>query len=399
MPRLPPQHLTVGFEWEFLIPRATGEDSHPEDDRFYVDDVDLYPRRDDSSLEHSADIFPIFTQVLGGAVPFLTSVSPFAKNKLGLEGENTQEAEIKAEAKAWDLTLAPGRPMPFSYFWNIGTDVSLEARPDEDVVGDYAYGDFSMELRSRVLAEDELYELHRVYKQLRLNLRINVNSSCSMHVHVGTGHLDFAGLQKLTTLVMYSESFLWRCCEKHRPKNEYSRGINTNSEASFLGRTQPVPANPILEALLPWCTPPNLRKIVNRVWSLPTVDLLCTELLRHSELDRCAFALRASRTSLDCTGAVVASDQTAEFRYSHSSGDPERDEKFARVCISLVKAASLEPEPFKATLLSFMAGRRWVDFLRPLDLEADVDFWTQAEQQYRHKAENPGPAPSFLPEI
>lgn len=371
-----------------MIPRATGEDSHPEDDRYYMDYVITCPKRDNISALHH--IYPAFTESLDEVVPFLLAPA---------EGDR-QAAEAKA--KEWDLTLEPGRPMPSSYFWSIGPGDSLGSRPGEDVVGNYTYDDFTMELRSRVLAEDELYELHRVYRRLRAEFRINVNSTCAAHVHVGIGHLGLPGLQRLTTLVMFAESFLWRCCERHRARSGHCPSINTASEAavSAMTRAAPPPGHPLLDALLPDNTPPNLRRIVAWVWGLHGVDDLAAQLLQHGGgRGRCAFSVRAGETSAGFTGARVAADRTAEFRYSHASGDPVRDEKFARICAALVRAASLEPAPFKATLESFMAGRSFVDFLRPLDLAADLNFWLRAEGEYIRKAANPGPLLHFLPEL
>lgn len=209
------RQLTFGLEWEFMIPQGTtGIESHPQDSRFYVKYADMLKfQREWALLEH-------IRSLLHDAVPVYV--------------DHEHLEQVAAEK---GLKLAAGRPK-CAYFWNLDTDYSLRPCAVDDVQGDYEFPrQYSLELRSRVLTEQDFDEVTAVYKLLRRHLRINLNRTCSFHCHVGTGHLDLTGYKKLVTLVVVSEPFLYRCCARHRQKSRHCRSIASSSR--FAHQTTP----------------------------------------------------------------------------------------------------------------------------------------------------------------
>lgn len=372
--------ITFGVEFEFIVPQATGVDSHPHDNRRYH--TGSY---DPNWLD---EILPIVVDCLKDVVPIV-------------EDGNYKNSLYAAQERG--ITLQPGHMLPYSYFWMVSWDGSLGPRLKEDVVGNYSYGQHLAEVSSRILKEDEFDEVALVYRHLRASLRINLNSSCSFHVHVGTGHLDLVGYQRLATLVAVCEPFLWRCCESFRRVDLWCLSISKYSKAARVPSRGP--HNPIMHSLLPSNgLPQSLLDALTGIWSATTFNELRDQLLVQWGGEDGDYYIRGSFTvrqiyEEDINGEAVPSS-TAEFRYSHASGDPERDHCFVRICIALVRAAELDAPAYKAMLASFAKGGDFSNFLDPLELQDLHAYCTAAEREYiRRGAEPPKPATEFLPRI
>lgn len=369
--------ITFGIEFEFIIPQATGIDSHPHDNRLY----------------HASIYDPDFLDMLPMVVDCLKGVVPI------VEDGDYKNSLYAAQERG--ITLQPGHALPYSYFWMTSLDGSLGPSPEEDVVGNYSYRQHTLEVSSRILREDEFDEVALVYRQLRASMRINLNSSCSLHVHVGTEHLDLVGYQRLATLVMVCEPFLWRCCESFRRDNLWCLSISKYSKAARVYRRGR--HNAMMHSFLPSNgLPQSLFDALLAIWSATTFNELRDQLLVQWGGEDGDYYIRGSFTvrqiyEEDINGEAVPSS-TAEFRYSHASGDAERDHCFVRICIALVRAAELDAPAYKAMLASFAKGGDFSNFLDPLGLQDLHAYCTAAESEYiRRGSEPPKPATEFLP--
>lgn len=377
--------ITFGVEFEFLIPQANGADSHPHDSRFY------HTKEYDGRKQDDA-IGPVIVDFLKDTVPIFK-----------LNDDNFETFHTLASERG--INLAEGAPLPYSYFWRYSYEGSLQPRPQEDVRGNYIYWPHPAEVSSRILGEHEFDEVAQVYRKLRASFRINLNSSCSFHVHVGTTHLGLVGYQKLATLVMVGEEFLWRCCEKFRRDGLWCLSISKYSKTARVPDSRP--PGPLMRALVPsGILPADLYAALRGVWAAESISGLQDELLvpfgggdddddyRH----RGAMYVR-SHYDHDVFGGACRTN-TAEFRYSHASGDPERDHCFVRICIALVRAAELDRPGYTAMIASFAKGGDFSNFLGPLNLQDLHAYCTSAEREYIRKAAQPTqPATEFLPTI
>ncbi|POS70587.1 hypothetical protein DHEL01_v211016 [Diaporthe helianthi] len=375
--------ISFGVEFEFIVPQAEGIDSHAHDGRFY--------HTEEFDPQKQGDVIgPII-------VDFLKEIVPIFKL-------NDDNYEVFHElAKERGINLAAGFPLPYSYFWRYSYEGSLQPRPDEDVKGDYNYWLHPAEVSSRILGEHEFAEVAQVYRKLRASFRINLNSSCSFHVHVGIAHLGLIGFQKLATLVMVGEDFLWRCCENFRRDGMWCLSISKHSRTAR-APDSPTPS-PMMHSLVPsGILPADLYGSLRGIWAAASVPDLQDQLLvpfgddddnyRH----RGAFAIRHHH-GFDVDGEPCPT-RTAEFRYSHASGDAERDHCFVRICIALVRAAELDGPAYTATVSSFAKGGGFSNFLGPLNLQDLYAYCTAAEREYIRKAAEPmKPATEFLRRI
>lgn len=372
--------ITFGVEFEFIVPQAAGADSHPHDRRWYHTGV-----YDPNYLD---SMCPIIVDHLKKVVPIV-------------EDHNYKTSLYAAQERG--ITLQPGHAIPYSYFWKTSFDGSIQERDKEDVIGNYTYWQHPVEVSSRVLHENEFDEVALVYRQLRASMRINLNSSCSFHVHVGTAHLDLIGYQRLVTLIMVCEPFLWRCCETFRRDGWWCLSISKYSKAARVRSRRP--SNPLTHCLIPANDlPQDLQDTLREIWSATSFSELAEQLLVQWGGDggdyyvRGAFNVRQVHEE-DVFGEPCPAS-TAEFRYSHASGDAERDHCFVRICIALVKAAEFDVPAYKAMISSFAKGGDFSNFLDPLGLQELHAYCTAAEGEYiRRGAEPPKPATEFLPRI
>lgn len=375
------RRLTFGVEFEFIVPQATHA-SHPHDYRWYD--------RGEYDLDEEGAVCRVLVDCLKNVVPIV---------------KDDERETLIHTANEREIILQPGDVVPFSHFWKTSVDGSLGPRPGEDVEGGYCYSQRLMEISSRILQEDEFNEVALVYRRLRASIRINLNSSCSFHVHVGTAHLDLIGYQKLTTLIMVCEQFLWRFCEVHRRDNPWCLEISSHSKTACL-RIGQSSLSSFARSLLPSNIPRDLVDSLRGIWAATSVDELRRQIrvqykgsLGEDFFFRGAFAIRGERLGSDIQGKPCASP-TVEFRYSHASGDPERDNSFVRVCIALVRAAEFDLGTYKATVASFARGGDFSNFLTPLGLQDLYQYCTAAEGEYiRRGANSPGPPTEFLAEI
>lgn len=372
--------ITFGVEFEFIVPQGTGDDSHPHDERYY------------HMAEYDRSYFHVMCPMIRD---HLKQVVPIVE-------DDDYKSSIYA-AKERGITLEPGRAVPYSYFWNTSFDGSVEARPDEDVVGNYSYTRHPVEISSRVLREHEFGEVALVYRQLRASVRVNLNSSCSFHVHVGTAHLDLAGYKRLVALIMVCEPFLWRCCETHRRHSLWCLSITKYSKAARVRSHRP--SDPVMHSLVPsGVLSQDLQDTLREIWSTTSFIELGEQLLVQwgGEFGdfyvRGGFNVRAINEE-DVFGGLCTTS-TAEFRYSHASGDAERDHCFVRICIALVRAAEFEVPAYKAMIASFAKGGDFSNFLDPLNFQELHGYCTAAESEYiRRGAEFPKRATEFLPKV
>lgn len=372
--------ITFGVEFEFIVPQAAGVDSHPHDERWYHT---AEPQR------NTLDVMgPLIVDRLKEFVPIV-------------EDENYKYSIYAAQERG--MTLEPGRAIPYSYFWKTSFDGSVQPRPDEDVVGNYGYNQHPVELSSRVLREDEFDEVALVYRQLRASVRVNLNSSCSFHVHVGTAHLDLLGYKRLVTLVMVCEPFLWRCCETRRRDGWWCLSVAKYSRAARVRSRRP--SNPAMHSLVPSSVlSQDLQDGLREIWSATSFTELGEQLLTQWGGEYGDYYVRGAFNVRQIDEEDVFGDlcptSTAEFRYSHASGDAERDHCFVRICIALVRAAELDAPAYKAMLASFAKGGDFSNFLGPLNLHELYAYCTAAESEYiRRGAEPQKPATEFLPKI
>lgn len=372
--------ITFGVEFEFIVPQAAGVDSHPHDERWYH--TKNYDRN------YLDAMCPIVVDFLRDTVPIVEDdcykTSLYAANERG-------------------ITLQPGRAVPYSYFWVTSFDGSVKARPEEDVVGNYNYGYYPVEVSSRVLQESEFGEVASVYRQLRASMRINLNSSCGFHVHVGTSHLDLDGYKRLATLIMVCEPFLWRCCETFRRDSWWALSISSYSKTARVRSRRP--SNPMMDSFLPsGVLADGLRDSLRGIWSATSVLGLREQLLVQWGGEDGDYYVRGAFNVREIDEEDVFGEpcrtRTAEFRYSHASGDAERDQCFVRICIALVRAAELDAPAYQAMIASFAKGGDFGNFLNPLGLQDLYAYCTAAESEYIRKgAEHPKPATEFLPKI
>lgn len=372
--------ITFGVEFEFIVPQAAGPDSHPNDDRFYQ--TKRYAQEDGDIMG------PIVVNCLKDVVPIV---------------EDDQSWTCLQLANKRGINLEHDHALPYSYFWKTSFEGSLQARPEEDVTGNYTYWQHPVEVSSRILGEHEFDEVARVYRQLRASLRINLNSSCSFHVHVGTAHLDLLGYQRLATLIMVCEPFLWRCCETFRRDGWWCLSISSYSKTARVRDQRPL--NPKMHAFIPKdVLSPSLYDSLRGIWAATSIPDLRDQLLVQRGGDcgdyygRGGFFIHKSYEA-DVYGEPCPTN-TAEFRYSHASGDAERDGRFVRICIALVRAAELDAPTYTATIASFAKGGDFSNFLDPLNLQELHGYFRAAEREYIRRGEEPSkPATEFLPRI
>lgn len=314
--------ITFGVEFEFIVPQATGVDSHPHDQRSY------HTKKYDPNYLDA--MCPIVVDCLKDTVPIV-------------EDDNYKTSLYAAQERG--ITLQPGRAIPYSYFWKTSFDGSVNSRPEEDVIGNYSYRQHSVEVSSRVLREDEFDEVALVYRQLRASMRINLNSSCSFHVHVGTSHLDLVGYKRLATLIMVCEPFLWRCCETFRRDSWWALSVSSYSKTARVRSRRP--SNPMMHSFVPSdVLPHDLQESLRGIWAATSVLGLREQLFVQWGGDEGDFYVRGAFNVREINEEDIFGEpsltSTAEFRYSHASGDAERDHCFVRICIALVRAAELE---------------------------------------------------------
>ncbi|KAG8164142.1 hypothetical protein KVR01_006060 [Diaporthe batatas] len=376
--------MKFGVEFEFIIPQAQGVDSHPEDDRFY------YTKESDPRL--GGDV--IGSVIVG----FLEDTIPIVK----LEYNNYRT--YQRLAKDLGINLSAGHALPYSHFWACSYEGSLQSRPEEDVRGNYNYWRHPAEISSRFLGEHEFDEVAQVYRKLRASMRINLNSSCSFHVHVGTTHLDLVGYQKLATLVFICEEFLWRCCESFRRDGPWCLSVSKYSQTACVP-TSRRPSPNMSSLVPPGLLSADVRRSLLGIWASPSLRDLQEQLLVPFGRDdmedfhhRGAFCIRDH--DYRDINADLCPTATVEFRYSHASGDAERDHCFVRICIALVRAAELDGPEYTAMIASFAKGGDFSNFLGPLNLQDLHAYCNAAEREYARKAAQPmEPATEFLPRI
>lgn len=380
--------LTVGIEWEFLIPQGTSpEDPHDSDERFFL----RHDWNNDRTMFHRLPglLHDVIHQHLEDVVPVVHRVP----------------RNYDAVSNHWDISREPGRPY-CQYFWEVTSDCSLVAVDGEDVPGEYRYIPASgVEIKSRVLTLGDLSEIETVYTRVRDVFRVHVNSSCSLHVHIGTPNWSLTRYKKLVTLVMVGEAFLFELCEIHRETSTYCRSIVAASRFNENLSLQRSPKAEVIAVtdLLPEGVPEHVVQTLKEAWATNSWQTLRDGLLTWGG-ERAGFALRGGETTYDAfyepRGENYAdTDRTVEFRYSHSSGDPVRDQAWIRVCAGLVQAASFDDQAFRAVLQSFVASEELENFLRPLGLANDIAFWEQKSDEYLSKALNRQPPDGFLPRI
>lgn len=377
--------ITFGIEFEFIVPQATGVDRHP-DSRFYHTSIEYRHKRDNDIMG------PVIVDLLKNVVPMIVL------------DDDTYRTYLKL-AKERGIKLAAGHPLPYSYFWRYSYEGSLQPKPAEDVAGNYNYWTHPVEVSSRTLGEHEFYEVAEVYRKLRESVRINLNSSCSFHVHVGTAHLGIIGYQKLATLMIVCEDFMWRCCQTFRRDGPWCLSISKYSKTARVP-TSSAPSQ-MMESLVPsGILPADVHSSLGGIWTAASFPDLQEQLLvpfgrAEDDIDyhhRGAFCLR-DHDEEDIYGDPCPTT-TAEFRYSHASGDAERDHCFVRVCIALVRAAELDGSAYTDIIASFAKGGDFSNFLGPLGLQELYAYWTAAEREYLRKAAQPmQPATEFLPRV
>lgn len=384
---------TFGIEWEFFIPQGISEiDSHREDTRFHVS----YSNRSKFTNPAEPATLPrAVSSFLEDLVPISADIDAYS---------------LRQVIRKRCLETHEGRPR-CSYFWAIERDLSLRSCPDEDVPGYDYLAQTSLEIHSRILTEAEFPEVRAVYRRLRNTLRINLNRTCSLHVHVGTGHLDLVGYKKLVTLLMVSERFLYRCCATHRRGSGHCRPVATESRFALEPQTHLSTSNPdpLLRELIPGGLPEALARVLGRVWGAGSVAELRHGLmipaerclisaLYGNEARRGGAAIRGEQTAGNVYGREVPADPTVEFRYSHASGDAERDERWVRICISLVHMAHVvDDNGFRRVLRSLVQTKALEAFFAVINLREDHGFWEKRAEQYTHQSKNPtGPAATFL---
>lgn len=374
--------MTFGIEFEFIVPQATGADSHPHDQRRY--------HKGEYDPGHFDVMYPIIVDCLKNFAPIV-------------QDGNYKTSLYAAQERG--ITLQADRAVPYSYFWKTDFDGSLQPRAAEDVVGNYGYWQHPVEISSRVLQEDEFDEVAQVYRQLRASMRINLNSSCSFHVHVGTAHLDLIGYQKLATLILVCEPFLWRCCEVYRRDGSSWWCLSVASYSKAARVLSKRPLNPMIQSVVPTSAlSRSLADALRAIWATTSFFELQEQLLVQWGGEggdyhvRGAFCIVQSEEE-DVFGEPCPS-RTAEFRYSHASADAERDHCFVRICIALVRAAELDVPAYRAMIASFAKGGDFHNFLDPLNLQELYAYCTAAESEYIRRAEAPSvPATEFLPRI
>jgi hypothetical protein len=148
----------------------------------------------------------------------------------------------------------------------------------------------------------------------------------------------------------------------------------------------------------------ELRDSVRGIWAATSIVELRDQLLVQWGGDcgdydvRGGFHIRQSNEE-DVYGEPCPT-ATAEFRYSHASGDAERDHCFVRICIALVKAAELNGPAYATMIASFAKGGDFSNFLDPLNLQELHTYCTAAESEYIGKGAEPAkPATEFLPKV
>lgn len=386
------RELTVGVEWEFMIPAGrTSQDPHETDGRFYI--------TPEERRQHGSNYFlrKHIATTLRDVIPIIDS------DKIGT-------STSRKVARKWNLNVDPSKPY-FNYFWALDIDYSLAPCPEDDVVGAYDFLSQTtcMEIQSRVLRESEIDEITAVWKHLRANYRINVNRSCSVHVHVGTDHFTLDNYKRLAILVMAAESFLFRACERHRKNSQWCPPVSQSS-AFAVGPYQASPRErgplpPALDALLPDRMPAYMAQTAVKIWAAADLPALRLGLMQPGDADwveRCAFAIRGDQDTQNCEAAEMPAAPTVEFRYSHASGDPVRDCAWIRMCAALVRrAAGASDAEFRDTLTLFVfPSGSWHNFLLPLGLHGEFDFWIQEEVKYINKASpSTKPPTEFMPPI
>ncbi|KAL2292560.1 hypothetical protein FJTKL_09509 [Diaporthe vaccinii] len=148
----------------------------------------------------------------------------------------------------------------------------------------------------------------------------------------------------------------------------------------------------------------GLRDSLRGIWSATSVLDLREQLLVQWGGEDGGYYVRGAFNVREIDEEDVFGEpcrtSTAEFRYSHASGDAERDQCLVRICIALVRAAELDAPAYQAMIASFAKGGDFGNFLNPLGLQDLRAYCTAAESEYiRRGAEHPKPATEFLPKI
>lgn len=400
-------NLTVGVEFEFLVAQQDGDTVLPEDDispaRWMV------TKANKKSKWPSDDVKDYIVELLEGTVPIYSA--KFVGRSV---------AWLKAKMAKFGITSLT--EFPEYAMWQITQDSSLNSIPSEDPSG-YNFKQTKMELVSRVLYEDNLGEVERVYRRMRESMRIHVNSSCGLHVHVGIPHLSLLEIKKLITLLVSLEPFLFHLVAPHRTENIYNCPLTVHSNAyadesdgyEYDGDedVEPRARNEGNLEMNSWLPPtglpsPTLR-MFRRIWNSTTLDHIRNEMYVHDPSPREAMAscvlLRGDKSSEDSDGNRRSSDMTIEFRYREATGNPIVDSRWVMVCTAIVRCAQMPQTEFIQLIRTAEeanvklgwepSSRAFATLLGALGLEASVSFWQDTYRQYRDMLSNP-PVPAIL---
>lgn len=351
--------LTIGVEFEFLVPR---EDIHVSD----------RPQRYFISLQEQTTL--LMRSIVWPAQLHIKN----ALNKAGIRAHILSEDPI------------PGETLQDVYsMWIISQERSLEYDPGSDsdeslysvyspdkedfrMVDDFAL--VGLEVSSRKLPANEFgfREIERVLHTLRSTTLMHINDKCGLHIHVDANSLSLTEKKDFVCLYMMVESTLFQfCAPQRRGVDGYSQPVTKASKVAMVARNEcERTGKKFLEGLSQ-----ELHQLLHRARNHAGLQ----ERLLEENKTRCTLALK------HVGGNPDDERYTFEFRQLQGSLDPELVRHWAQVCVALVFAArglDSVDDSSRARVydLFYRIGNSedinaWRELLVILDLEDAIEFW------------------------
>ncbi len=391
-------NLLVGFELEFLMPYGD-KDFHGSDPRWWLfPESDPKWRSPDELTSHTACCpFPYTEDTYKPLMPIQEQIFRAFHN-----------AGIAVLPRfMWDQKEVLARVEEQGGKWmdNVGTRYQA-VRVDSDVTcegrryhgNSYPTSQYEwagLEVQTRVMPASDILEprtdseLDRICQILRGKFRTQVNDRCGVHVNVGCDAPRGMGrlqMNKAIALYWIIEPILYEVIAPHRSRSEHSFRISHDSvlaasrfnvpERSEIGDLGAVlhEETQAMRDCIPDCIQNlpgwNERMSIARIFAAKDIQLFEDLLLSASN--------NIWRGGLACRSR--GGKNVLEFRQLEGSLDPGLVKLWARVCLVVVTAASLDASSFKGLMqkvytkvLDNRYNRRkygWQELLRDLGASA-----------------------------
>ena len=395
-------NLLVGFELEFLMPRGDKE-HHDSDPRWWLfpESSPKWRSADELASHTTCCPFPYTEEMYQPLLPIQEQIFQAFHNAgiavlprfMWVQKEVLERVE--QQGGKWMDNVATRYQAA-----RVDSDVTCEGRRyhgNSYPTSQYEWA--GLEVQTRVMPASDILEprtdseLDRMCQILRAKFRTQVNERCGVHVNVGCDAPRGMGrlqMNKAIALYWIIEPILYEVIAPHRRRSEHSFRISYDSvlaASRFKVSEKGENGDPwvvlheetqAMQDCIPDCIQDlpgwNERASIARIFSA-TEPRLFEDLLisANSNLWRGGLACRSR-----------GGKNVLEFRQLEGSLDPGLVKLWARVCLSIVTAASLDASSFKEFLqkvytkvMDSRYNRRkypWQELFRDLGIsEADIE--------------------------